>query len=120
MSAEVPPAVLPSLSLDVGFGGPAQLSPLPSRSTRPAIPNLPLSKSLPTPRRALFDLAIAAASFRFQELGSRYRDRCSRDLRKVEFDELGNSWCQRVPGHARAWKQSRSTRWCAWFRSGLR
>src|SRR5215472_627982 len=61
MSAKLPPAVLKRLSLGVGFGGPAQLSPLPSRSIRPAIPSVPMFKSLPAPRPTRFDLVIASS-----------------------------------------------------------
>jgi hypothetical protein len=65
MSAEVPPAVLARLSLCVGFGGPARLSPLSNRSKRLAIPRAALIEGLLTPCLPHFDLIIAVAPFLF-------------------------------------------------------
>jgi hypothetical protein len=48
--------VFPMLSLGVGFGGPAQAGPLPSRSTMPTNAVALLPESLPNPRLSRFDL----------------------------------------------------------------
>jgi hypothetical protein len=46
--------------LTVGFVACAQLGPFPNRSTKPAIPRMPLMEGLPTSRLTRFDLAIGS------------------------------------------------------------